>query len=121
MHVLLQTGLVAPQNVIFHPVGQLAPPTLKASYSCTGIGAHTPRAPGQRCTPWSRDATYTPIGVRNSAHKNGRESRQVYATCHKGRWIVRYAPTVSFLWYFCLWKRGFPTRCWTSRCSHRSS
>ena len=28
MHVLLQTGLVAPQNVIFHPVGQLAPPKL---------------------------------------------------------------------------------------------
>ena len=28
MYVLLQTGIVAPQNVIFHPVGQLAPPTL---------------------------------------------------------------------------------------------
>ena len=28
MHVLLHTWLVAAQNVIFHPVGQLAPPTL---------------------------------------------------------------------------------------------
>ena len=28
MHVLLQAGLVAPQNVIFHPVGQLALPTM---------------------------------------------------------------------------------------------
>ena len=97
MHVLLQTRLVAPLNIIFHPVGQLAPPTLGGFLLMHRNWCTHPRAPGQRCTPWSRDATYTPKGVRNSAHKNGRESRQVYASCHKGRWIVRYVPTVGLI------------------------
>ena len=53
-----RVNFVAPQNVIFHPVGQLAPPTLGGFLLvhlnwCT----HPPRVSGQRSTPWSMDAT----------------------------------------------------------------
>ena len=107
MHVLLQTGLdnmqaarhgqacmetmlpqrvslVAPQNVIFHPVGQLAPPTLEGF-----LLVHL-----NWCTQPNGLRAAAPKGVRKSPHKNGSESRQPYASCHKGSSIVWYVPTV---------------------------
>ena len=54
----------------------------------------------QQSTPWRRDATYTPRGVQKSPFKNRTESKQLYASCHKGRSIVRYNPTELVLLLF---------------------
>ena len=86
--------LVAPHNVVLDSMGQVAPPTLGINPICTGTGAHTPRVPRHCPTPCRRDATYTPRGVHKSSFKNDTESRQLYASCHRGRSMVRYGPTL---------------------------
>ena len=89
-----RVSLVAPQNVIFHRVGQLAPPTLDGFLLMHLNWCTHPKGPRAAVHPMEQGRQVHPNRGAEAPRKNRTESRQVYASCHKGRSIVRYVPTV---------------------------
>ena len=91
-----RVSLVAPQNAIFHPVGQLAPPTRDGFLPMHLHRCTHPEAPKATVHPMEHGCHVHPNrGAEVPTQEPHRIQCGMYASCHKGRSIVRYVPTVS--------------------------